>query len=739
MFEQETTLTKTKDYPLHSMLKRFFGFDSFKGHQEDIIKNLLSGKNTFVIMPTGGGKSLCYQLPALIKDGTAIIISPLIALMKNQVDALRNFGTKQGIAHFLNSSLSKPEIMQVKSDMTNGVTKLLYVAPESLTKEENVEFLKGIEISFYAIDEAHCISEWGHDFRPEYRRLRPIIESIGQDVPVVALTATATPKVQQDILKNLNIVDATVFKSSFDRPNLYYEVRPKSKDVIKDIIKYIKSQSGKSGIVYCLSRKKVEELAETLQVNGIKALPYHAGLDATTRRNNQDKFLMEDVDIIVATIAFGMGIDKPDVRFVIHHDMPKSLEGYYQETGRSGRDDGEGNCITFYSYDDIQKLEKFMKGKPVAEQEIAQQLLLETVSYAESSVCRHKQLLHYFGEEYKPDNCGACDNCLHPKEKFEGKRYITIALEAVLEVKQLFKARHIVNILVGRNTATLKSYKHHLIRSFGRGEEYDEKFWNAVIRQALISNLLLKDIDNYGLLKISKKGYQFLDKPWSVMLAKDHDYDNYDDDVDIITGAHKTSSADQALFSMLKDLRKQISKRENLPPFVIFQDPSLEDMAIQYPVTMDELTQITGVGQGKANKYGKPFLDFIRNYVDENEIIRPNDMVVKSVVNKSGMKVYIIKSIDRKLSLEDIAHTKDLDLDELLTEIESIVASGTKIDINYYINEVVDPYHQEEIIEYFREAESDSIDEALKELGEDEFNEVEVRLMRIKFMSEVGN
>jgi len=734
MFEQETTLTKTKDYPLHSMLKRFFGFDSFKGHQEDIIKNLLSGKNTFVIMPTGGGKSLCYQLPALIKDGTAIIISPLIALMKNQVDALRNFGTKQGIAHFLNSSLSKPEIMQVKSDMTNGVTKLLYVAPESLTKEENVEFLKGIEISFYAIDEAHCISEWGHDFRPEYRRLRPIIESIGQDVPVVALTATATPKVQQDILKNLNIVDATVFKSSFDRPNLYYEVRPKSKDVIKDIIKYIKSQSGKSGIVYCLSRKKVEELAETLQVNGIKALPYHAGLDATTRRNNQDKFLMEDVDIIVATIAFGMGIDKPDVRFVIHHDMPKSLEGYYQETGRSGRDDGEGNCITFYSYDDIQKLEKFMKGKPVAEQEIAQQLLLETVSYAESSVCRHKQLLHYFGEEYKPDNCGACDNCLHPKEKFEGKRYITIALEAVLEVKQLFKARHIVNILVGRNTATLKSYKHHLIRSFGRGEEYDEKFWNAVIRQALISNLLLKDIDNYGLLKISKKGYQFLDKPWSVMLAKDHDYDNYDDDVDIITGAHKTSSADQALFSMLKDLRKQISKRENLPPFVIFQDPSLEDMAIQYPVTMDELTQITGVGQGKANKYGKPFLDFIRNYVDENEIIRPNDMVVKSVVNKSGMKVYIIKSIDRKLSLEDIAHTKDLDLDELLTEIESIVASGTKIDINYYINEVVDPYHQEEIIEYFREA-----DEALKELGEDEFNEVEVRLMRIKFMSEVGN
>ncbi len=733
------TLTKTEDYQLHEMLKRFFGFDSFKGHQEAIIKNLLDGRDTFVIMPTGGGKSMCYQLPALLKGGTAIIISPLIALMKNQVDALRNFGAKEGIAHFLNSSLSKPEIMQVKADLTSATTKLLYVAPESLTKEENVEFLKSIDVSFYAIDEAHCISEWGHDFRPEYRRLRPIIESIGQDVPVIALTATATPKVQQDILKNLNITDATIFKSSFDRPNLYYEVRPKTKDVIKDVIRYIKSQSGKSGIVYCLSRKKVEELAETLQVNGIKALPYHAGLDAATRRSNQDKFLMEDVDVIVATIAFGMGIDKPDVRFVIHHDMPKSLEGYYQETGRSGRDDGEGNCITFYSYDDIQKLEKFMKGKPVAEQEIAQQLLLETVSYAESSVCRHRQLLHYFGEEYKHDNCGACDNCLHPKEKFEGKKYVTIALEAVQEVKQLFKSRHIVNILVGRNTATLKSYKHHLIRSFGRGEEQDEKFWNAVLRQALISNLLLKDIDNYGLLKISKKGYQFLDKPWSIMLAKDHDYDNYDEDVDIITGAHKTSSADQALFTMLKDLRKKISKKENLPPFVIFQDPSLEDMAIQYPVTMEELTQITGVGIGKAQKYGKPFLEFIKNYVDENEIIRPNDMVVKSVINKSGLKVYIIKSIDRKLSLEDIAHTKDLGFDELLTEIESIVASGTKIDINYYINEVVDPYHQEEIIEYFHEAESDSIDAALKELGEDEFNEYEIRMMRIKFMSEVGN
>jgi ATP-dependent DNA helicase RecQ len=739
MIKQDTTVMGTKDYPLHEVLKKFFGFDSFKGNQEAIIRNLLSGNNTFVIMPTGGGKSLCYQLPALIKKGTAIIISPLIALMKNQVDTLRNFGTDQGIAHFLNSSLSKAEITKVKEDLTRETTKMLYVAPESLTKEENVEFLKGINISFYAIDEAHCISEWGHDFRPEYRRLRPIIESIGQNVPVIALTATATPKVQHDIQKNLNILDAKVFKSSFDRPNLYYEVRPKTKNVIKDIIKYIKLHPGKSGIVYCLSRKKVEELAETLQVNGIKALPYHAGLDAVTRRTNQDDFLLEKVDVIVATIAFGMGIDKPDVRFVIHHDMPKSLEGYYQETGRAGRDDGEGNCITFYSYDDIQKLEKFMKGKPVAEQEIAQQLLLETVSYAESSICRHRQLLHYFGEEYTKDNCGACDNCLHPKEKFEGKEYIIIALEAILEVKELFKLNHIVNILVGKNTATLKSYKHHIIKSFGRGADHDEKFWNAVIRQALIQNLLTKDIDNYGLLKVTKKGHEFLKNPYSIMLAKDHDYDSLADE-DIITGgAFKTSSADQTLFAMLKDLRKDISRKENLPPFVIFQDPSLEDMAIQYPIKMEELTQITGVGVGKAKKYGKPFLELINNYVEENEIIRPNDMVVKSVVNKSGLKVYVIKSIDRKLSLEDIANTKGLTVDELLTEIERIVASGTKLDINYYIHEYVDQYHQEEILDYFSEAESDSIQDALEELGEEEYNEEEIRLMRIKFLSEVGN
>ncbi|MBN2175338.1 MAG: DNA helicase RecQ [Bacteroidales bacterium] len=733
-------MVKVKDYPLHSLLKQIFGFDSFKGNQEAIIRSVLDGQNTFVIMPTGGGKSMCYQLPAIMNDGTAIIISPLIALMKNQVDAIRNFGAEQGIAHFLNSSLSKAEINQVKSDLSSTKTKLLYVAPESLTKEENVDFLSNIKISFYAVDEAHCISEWGHDFRPEYRRIRPIIESIGQDVPVMALTATATLKVQQDIQKNLNILDAKVYKSSFDRPNLYYEVRPKTKDVVKDIIKYIKNNSGKSGIVYCLSRKKVEELAETFKVNGIKALPYHAGLDAVTRRTNQDKFLMEEADVIVATIAFGMGIDKPDIRYVIHHDMPKSIEGYYQETGRSGRDDGEGNCIAFYSYDDIVKLEKFMKGKPVAEQEIAKQLLQETVAYAESSVCRHRQLLHYFGEEYTKDDCGACDNCLHPKEKFEGKDFVKVVLEAVLEVKQLFKANHIINILIGKNTATIKSFKHNKLKSFGRGMERDDKFWNAVIRQSLINNLLVKDIENYGLLKITKEGEEFLKMPFSIMLAKDHDYESSEEDEDFFGGgAAKTSSADQTLFALLKDLRRDISRKENLPPFVIFQDPSLEDMSIQYPIKEEELLQITGVGAGKAKKYGKPFLDFIKQYVDENEIIRPNDMVVKSVVNKSGLKVYIIQSIDRKLALEDIAFTKDLTVDELLTEIERIVASGTKVDIDYYIREYVDEYHQEEIYEYFREAETDSIYAALESLGDDEFSEEEIRLMRIKFMSEIGN
>lgn len=730
-------MAETIEYSLHELLKKIFGFDSFKGNQESIIKNVLDGKDTFVIMPTGGGKSMCYQLPALIKEGTAIIVSPLIALMKNQVDTIRNFGTNEGIAHVMNSSLSKAELNQVRSDLTSEKTKLLYVAPESLTKEENIEFLKTIKISFYAIDEAHCISEWGHDFRPEYRRLRPIIYTIGQKVPVMALTATATPKVQHDIQKNLDILNATVFMSSFDRANLYYEIRPKTKNVIHDIIKYIKGHQGKSGIVYCLSRKKVEELANAFQVNGIKALPYHAGLDSITRKTNQDKFLMEEVDVIVATIAFGMGIDKPDVRFVIHHDIPKSIESYYQETGRAGRDDGEGNCIAFYSYDDIIKLEKFMKGKPVAEQEIAKELLQETVSYAESAVCRHKLLLHYFGEPYSKENCGACDNCLHPKKKVEADNDIKTVLEAVVSMNQLFKSRHIVNVLLGKNTAAVKSYKHNKLEIYGKGADRDEKYWNAVIKQALIRKLLIKDIDNYGLLKISKEGKEFIRKPYSIMLAQDHDYEN--DEEEGLAGSHKTSTADKTLYTMLKDLRKDISKKENLPPFVIFQDPSLEDMAIQYPIKEDELQHITGVGAGKAKKYGKPFLELIAQYVEENEIIRPMDMVVKSVVNKSGLKVYIIRNIDRKISLEDLASTKDLSLSELLDEIERIVASGTKIDINYYINEHIDEYHQEEIYEYFSEAESDSLEDALEELGEEEFSEEEIRLMRIKFMSDLGN
>jgi ATP-dependent DNA helicase RecQ len=730
-------MAETTEHSLHGLLKKIFGFSSFKGNQEAIIKNVLSGKDTFVIMPTGGGKSMCYQLPALIKDGTAIIISPLIALMKNQVDTIRNFGAEEGIAHVMNSSLSKAELTKVKTDLTEKKTKLLYVAPESLTKEENIEFLKSIQISFYAIDEAHCISEWGHDFRPEYRRLRPIINTIGQKVPVMALTATATPKVQHDIQKNLEILNASVFMSSFDRPNLYYEIRPKTKDVVSDIIKYIKGHTGKSGIVYCLSRKKVEELANSFQVNGIKALPYHAGLDSVTRKNNQDSFLMEEVDVIVATIAFGMGIDKPDVRFVIHHDIPKSIESYYQETGRAGRDDGEGNCLAWYTYDDIVKLEKFMKGKPVAEQEIAKELLQETVSYAESAICRHKLLLHYFGETYTKENCGACDNCLQPKKKAEASQDIKTVLKAVVSMNQLFKSKHIANVLVGKNTAAVKSYKHNQLEIFGKGSDKDEKFWNAVIKQSLIRKFLVKDIDNYGLLKISEEGLDFIENPYSVMIAQDHDFENEDDEA--YGGSHKVSTADKTLYSMLKDLRKAISKKENLPPFVIFQDPSLEDMAIQYPIKEEELQNITGVGAGKAHKYGKPFLELIANYVEENEIIRPMDMVVKSVVNKSGLKVYIIKNIDRKISLDDLAEAKSLTLSDLLDEIERIVSSGTKIDINYYIDEHIDEYHQEDILEYFSEAESDSIEDALEELGEDEFSTEEIRLMRIKFLSDVGN
>ena len=724
---------------LRELLKQIFGYGTFKGDQEAIVQSLLKGNDTFVIMPTGGGKSMCYQLPALIGRGTAIVVSPLIALMKNQVDAIRNFATYDGIAHVLNSSLSRAEVNQVKSDLSAGLTKLLYVAPESLTKEENVEFLKTIDISFFAVDEAHCISEWGHDFRPEYRRLRPIIDALDEEVPLIALTATATPKVQQDIQKNLRMMNAVRFISSFNRPNLYYEIRPKTKEITRDVIRYVKSQEGKSGIIYCLSRKKVEELAATLQINGVRALPYHAGLDSAVRVSNQDKFLMEDAEVIVATIAFGMGIDKPDVRYVIHHDFPKSLEAYYQETGRAGRDGGEGNCIAFYSYDDIQKMEKFLKGKPVAEQEIGMQLLMETVAYAESSICRRKTLLNYFGEIYEKENCGSCDNCLNPKEKFEGKEYICLLLETVKAVKELFKPNHIINILMGKSTTTVKSCKHNQLEVFGKGADKDQKFWFAVLRQSLIERLLEKDIEDYGTLKLTDGGREFIKKPKSVKMSKDHDYDSPEDEDGITGMAQKTSATDKVLFSLLKDLRKQIARKHNLPPFVIFQDPSLEDMAIQYPIKLDELKQITGVGSGKAERFGRPFVELINRYVNENEIERPMDMVVKSVVNKSGLKVYLIKNIDRKVSLEDLAEAKGLDFDELLHELESIVASGTKIDIKYYINEVVDLDKQDEIFEYFKTAETDSYQEALEELGEDEFSEEEIRLMRIRFMSEMGN
>jgi ATP-dependent DNA helicase RecQ len=723
------------DDTIHDYLKKYFGFDTFKGNQEPIIKNVLEGRDTFVLMPTGGGKSLCYQLPAVMKQGTAIVISPLIALMKNQVDAMRNFSTDDDVAHFLNSSLTKTEIGRVKKDVLSGSAKLLYVAPESLTKEENIEFLKNIKISFYAIDEAHCISEWGHDFRPEYRRIRPIIDTIGRS-PIIALTATATPKVQHDIQKNLGILDADVFKSSFNRPNLYYEVKSKQ-DVTKEIIKYIKNNSGKSGIIYCLSRKKVEEIAEVLKVNGIKSLPYHAGMDSATRTANQDKFLMEEADIIVATIAFGMGIDKPDVRFVIHYDIPKSLEGYYQETGRAGRDGGEGNCIAYYSYNDIVKLEKFMQGKPIAEQEIGKQLLLETVSYAESSVCRRKLLLHYFGEEYQNENCEACDNCLHPKAQFEGNEAVVSVLETILAVKEKFKADHVSNILSGKVTSAIKSYKHHKLEFFGIGDDKDEKFWNMVIRQALIAKLLTKDIENYGLLKLTPKGLEFLENPTSFMLAEDHDYADTADEENAF-GA-RTAAVDEELFSILKDLRKKLSKIKEVPPFVIFQDPSLEDMAIQYPITIDELQNISGVGAGKAQRYGKEFVAIIKKYVEEKEIIRPLDMVVKSVVNKSGIKVYIIQSIDMKRSLEDIAEAKGMEMGEMLSEIEAIVNYGTRINLDYYINSIIDEERQHDIYSYFREeAESDSLEDAIKELGND-FEEDEIRLMRIKFLSEMGN
>lgn len=722
---------------LHDKLKLYFGFSSFKGNQEAVIRNVLEGKDTFVLMPTGGGKSLCYQLPAMLMEGVAIVISPLIALMKNQVDAMRTFSAESGIAHFLNSSLNKTAVAQVRSDVLSGKTKLLYFAPESLTKEDNVAFLRKIKVSFYAIDEAHCISEWGHDFRPEYRRIRPIINEIGS-APLIALTATATPKVQLDIQKNLGMSDASVFKSSFNRPNLYYEIRPKH-NVDRDIIRFIRQNEGKSGIIYCLSRKKVEELTELLVANGIRALAYHAGMDASTRAANQDDFLMERVEVIVATIAFGMGIDKPDVRYVIHYDIPKSLEGYYQETGRAGRDGGEGYCLTFYSYKDIQKLEKFMQGKPIAEQEIGKLLLLETVSYAESSMCRRKTLLHYFGEEYTEENCGNCDNCRTPRPKIDAKAALKMALEALREIGDKFKADYLVNVLTGKNTALIKSYGHNKSKWFGAGAEHDARFWGAVLRQALILGLADKNIENYGLISINRKGENYIAMPFPVTVTLDHDYDEEEREAEAVAPMGKGGAADEELFSMLKDLRKKVAKRHGLPPFVIFQDPSLEDMAVQYPITVEEMQNITGVGVGKARKFGEDFIKLIKAYVEEKEIIRPQDMIVKSVGNKSGNKIFIIQSIDRKMDFEDIARAKDLDFDELLTEIEGIVNSGTKLDISYYLKEFMDEDKVDDIYLYFKEdAESDSLDAAIDELGAD-YTEEEIRLVRIKFICEQGN
>jgi ATP-dependent DNA helicase RecQ len=718
-------------------LRKYFGFDSFKGKQEQIILNLLQEKNTFVIMPTGGGKSMCYQLPALISEGTAIVVSPLIALMKNQVDAIRNVNDDEGVAHFLNSSLTKAEITKVKADIQQKRTKLLYVAPESLTKQENIDFLTSVDISFFAIDEAHCISEWGHDFRPEYRRLREIFEKISK-VSIIALTATATPKVQYDIQKNLNMLDATVFKSSFNRDNLYYEMRPK-RDVEKQIIKYIRSQEGKSGIVYCLSRKKVEELSELLQVNGVNALAYHAGLDAATRAKHQDMFLMEEADVIVATIAFGMGIDKPDVRYVIHHDIPKSIESYYQETGRAGRDGGEGECIAFYSYKDIEKLEKFLQGKPIAEQEIGRQLLSEIVSYAETSVCRRKFILHYFGEQFDEKNCNEfCDNCKNPRERTEGKDHVLMLLEAVRDLEEMQKAKHYCAYLSGHITSDIKAYKHDALPGFGGGKEKDEHFWNAVIRQTIVAGLLFKDIETYGTIKLSDAGKEFLKKPQSFSLLKEHDFSNTDDDDGVITLNGKGGAFDEALYEMLLDLRKSISKQKNIPPFVIFQEPSLKDMCFQYPITIDELTNIQGVGTGKAARYGAPFIALIHNYVEDNGIERPQDMVVKSLVNKSGLKVQLIQNIDRKLPLEDIGRSQGKSMDEVIEEIEAIVSSGTRVNINYYIDEILDPENQEEIYDYFSEAESDDLKDAYREFDGD-YTEEELRLMRIKFMSEMAN
>ena len=781
----------TENINLTDALKKYFGFDTFKGNQEAIIRNLLAGNDTFVLMPTGGGKSLCYQLPSLIMDGTAIVISPLIALMKNQVDAMRNFSEEDGVAHFINSSLNKSAIDQVKSDILSGKTKLLYVAPESLTKEENVDFLKGVKISFYAVDEAHCISEWGHDFRPEYRRIRPIINEIGK-APVIALTATATPKVRMDIQKNLGMQDAQEFKSSFNRPNLYYEVRSKTNNIDRDIIKFIKANPGKSGIIYCLSRKKVEELAEVLQANGINARAYHAGMDSATRTANQDGFLKEDIDVIVATIAFGMGIDKPDVRFVIHYDIPKSLEGYYQETGRAGRDGGEGQCITFYSNKDLQKLEKFMQGKPVAEQEIGKQLLLETAAYAESSICRRKSLLHYFGEEYTEENCGNCDNCLNPKKQVEAQDSLCAVIEAIIAVKENFKADYIIDILLGKETSEVLAHKHEELEVFGSGmgeeekmwnavirqaliagylskdvenygllkvtpeghkflkkpksfkivedndfeEEEEEKMWNAVIRQALIAGYLSKDVENYGLLKVTPEGHKFLKKPKSFKIVEDNDFEEEEEETPVRGGA--SCAVDPVLYSMLKDLRKKLSKKLDVPPYVIFQDPSLEAMATIYPVTLEELQNIPGVGAGKAKRYGQEFCVLIKKHCEENEIERPEDLRVRTVANKSKLKVSIIQAIDRKVALDDIAVSKGLEFGELLDEVEAIVYSGTKLNIDYFLEEIMDEDHLNDIYDYFKESTTDKIDDAMDELGDD-YTEDEIRLVRIKFISEMAN
>ncbi|MCV9927484.1 DNA helicase RecQ [Flavobacterium sp. LS1R49] len=729
----------SNEIEIHKELKKYFGFSQFKGLQEEVIKSILDKKNTFVIMPTGGGKSLCYQLPALIQEGTAIVVSPLIALMKNQVDAIRSLSSENGIAHVLNSSLTKTEIAQVKKDITSGLTKLLYVAPESLTKEEYVQFLQNVTISFVAIDEAHCISEWGHDFRPEYRNLKHIIKQLG-DVPIIGLTATATPKVQEDILKNLDMSDANTFKASFNRPNLYYEVRTKTKNIESDIIRFIKQHKGKSGIIYCLSRKKVEAIAEVLQVNGISAVPYHAGLDAKTRAKHQDMFLMEDVDVVVATIAFGMGIDKPDVRFVIHHDIPKSLESYYQETGRAGRDGGEGHCLAYYSYKDVEKLEKFMSGKPVAEQEIGFALLQEVVAYAETSMSRRKFLLHYFGEEFDSETGEGADmddNVRNPKTKIEAKDQVVKLLEIVRDTKHIYKSKEIVFTLIGRVNAVIKAHRTDSQSFFGSGSDHDEKYWMALLRQVLVAGYLSKDIETYGVIKITKAGLDFIKKPVSFMMSEDHEYNESEDEA-IVTASKSGGTADEVLMGMLRELRKKVAKKLGVPPFVVFQDPSLEDMALKYPISIAELYNIHGVGEGKAKKYGGDFVALINRYVEENDIIRPDDLVVKSTGVNSVNKLYIIQNIDRKLSLNDIASAKGLSMDALIKEMEQIVYSGTKLNINYWVDDMLDEDQQEEIHEYFMESESDKIEDALKEF-DGEYDIDELRLMRIKFISEVAN